>query len=139
MAERHQPTALPEPAGYDTLSPFKKNKVNIQQKSQMEKVEAYKQEKLKIIGIVLQQCSKKMKTWLEEMPDYSDIQDNRDLLKLLKEIEQLSHDDVKQLYPTASLVDATNSLCMQKENIFCLQIVKLHGGDTPDGTGWYYI
>ena len=59
MAERHQPTKLPEPAGYDTLSPFKKNEVDLQQKSRMEKVEAYEQEKLKIIGIVLQQCSKK--------------------------------------------------------------------------------
>ena len=54
MAERHHPTTLPEPAGYDTMNPFKKNEVNLQQKSRMEKVEAYEQEKLKIIGIVLQ-------------------------------------------------------------------------------------
>ena len=117
MAERHQPTALPEPAGYDTLSPFKKNEVNLQQKSRMEKVEAYEQEKLKIIGIVLQQCSEKMKTWLKELPDYTNIQNNRDLLKLLKEIKQFSHDDVKQLYPTASLVDAIGQLFLpQKRN-----------------------
>ena len=83
----------------------------------MEKVEAYEQEKLKIIGIVLQQCSKKMKTRLEELPDYTDIQKNRDLLKLLQEIEQLSYDDVKQLYPTASLVDAIGHLFLpQKRN-----------------------
>ena len=117
MAELHKPTKLPEPPGYDSMSPFKKNEVDLQQKSRMEKVEAYEQEKLKIIGIVLQQCSKKMKTRLEELPDYTDIRKNRDLLKLLQEIEQLSYDDVKQLYPTASLVDAIGHLFLpQKRN-----------------------
>ena len=117
MAEIHKPTPLPEPPGYDNMSPFKKNEVDLQQKSRMEKVEAYEQEKLKIIGIVLQQCSKKMKTRLEEIPDFEDIWKKCDLLKLLQEIEQLSYDDVKQLYPTASLVDAIGHLFLpQKRN-----------------------
>ena len=110
MKENNKPTRLPEPPGYDNMSLFKKNEIQLLQKSRLEKVEAYELEKLKIIGIILQQCSKKMRTRLEELPDYNDIQDKRDLLKLLKEVEQLSHDDVKQLYPTASLVDAIGQL-----------------------------
>ena len=97
------------------MSLFKKNEINLQQKSRMEKVKAYEMEKLKIMGVIFQQCSKKMMTRLEELPDYKNIRDNKDLLKLLKEIEQLSHDDVKQLYPTASLVDAIGQVFLPQK------------------------
>ena len=72
-------------------------------------------ETLKIMGVIFQQCSRKMMTRLEELPDYKNIRDNKDLLKLLKEIEQLSQDDVKQLYPTASLVDAIGQVFLPQK------------------------
>ena len=110
MEEKNIPTEMAKPPGYDQMDEWDKDNAKMDRKAQKEKVQKYVDDKAEVMGIVLNQCSDKMKTRLENLSNYQTIIDNYDLLSLLKEIEQLVHDDTQQLYPTISLVDALGRL-----------------------------
>ena len=97
LMREEPPTPYVMPSNFKDLSKPELDIIMLERKTQEELVRSYNTDKRVIIDVVMQQCSPSMKTRLNDAKFFEECYIKKDLLKLLKRIQHLVHDDTTTL------------------------------------------
>ena len=99
----------------ETVNPFTMEKYKMELKIYYDEMKLYKKNKAKIFIIIKGQCSLAMKTKIESNKEYKTIEEQDDVIKLMKLIKSLSHANIDVKYEYWSLSNAMAKLYNVKQ------------------------